>query len=195
MCSALAAAPELHAVSGLMSLDLCGCGLLTRLPESLGALSVLKYIDLGNCCALTWLPESLGRLTSLVGLRLLCCKELTQLPESLGQLAALRRLEITYCDALVAMPFSFVFLRNCVCDMSYNARMTYPPPNVVAGGPLAIGTFMRVQRRRACMLLLILAAGSCSLPTELWHAFDNDDVDAGDITIDLHQEDGFFLNM
>ena len=111
----------------LVSLNLCGCFILRRLPDNICSLRALEVLNIYGCSSLQALPkdlgnieslkvlnasvlrvskipDSIGRLSNLAELKLLCSKNLVTLPNSICNLRSLELLYISECEKLEEFP-------------------------------------------------------------------------------------------
>ena len=129
-------------LAGGGSLCLAGLG-LSVLPDSVAALRGLTELDVsGN--ALVELPAWVGDLSDLEVL-LLGGNRLVRLPGSLAGLDRLVRLDVSD-NELIDLPVGLVgpgLVRLARLDVSGNAHLISPPPDVVASGSAAVLAYLR----------------------------------------------------
>ncbi|KAE8721165.1 hypothetical protein F3Y22_tig00016637pilonHSYRG00048 [Hibiscus syriacus] len=96
-----------ESASDLVSLNLCDCRHMKKLPNSICELQNLLGLGFAGCDQIEELPKDMGKmtriqnLTSLHTLGVASCKNLVSLPHGLNNLTALQTLVIGICEKLV----------------------------------------------------------------------------------------------
>jgi Leucine-rich repeat (LRR) protein/ribosomal protein S18 acetylase RimI-like enzyme len=122
----------------LEALNLEGCTILSRLPDSLEKLTRLLKLDLSKCESLTALPEGIGKLTELQSLNLHWCTQLTSLAVGIEQLPKLEMLNMRECYRLKELP-------NNLCGLTQVMQLQLRGCIGLTELPASIGSLMALR--------------------------------------------------
>jgi Leucine-rich repeat (LRR) protein len=143
-------------MKSLVTLDLCGCSNVKKIPEFVGNMSCLQYLSLEDI-AITELPSSVEHLTGLISFDLENCKHLVCLPNTFCSLKSLHTLNLSGCSKFHNLPKNLGILEGLVdLDLSETAIKELPS----SIGHLTSLAYLKIRK---CKDLLCLPSTICNL--------------------------------